>query len=287
MKTETNRSELPYQEKYTGLESVKFHDGMVVSAEDLETASQYPVSLLQSVLRSYLGCGVVCGLELNPITKPKSEWPWVVRVGRGLVVDCHGFPVELTCPVDLDFTPDPCAPDKPGHAYIALRRTTSDEIAGTPCSCSSDRADETCSRVRDRALVQAFTWEQLKCLPGGVCRRPEKPTEDPQDCGDGRDDSGATGGTDGVQAAAVPDWCTTLKECSCSCTSDWVLLGSVEFQYGEEGKKDDRPKGIVKIDADGRRWVKPVGGVCDVGGLVQRVSKLEETVAQLNKPRAQ
>src|SRR3712207_7968381 len=53
----------------TGIERVRFHDGMLVSADDLVAATDYPVSLLQSVLRAYFGCGVVCGLDLRPDRK--------------------------------------------------------------------------------------------------------------------------------------------------------------------------------------------------------------------------
>ncbi|WP_035929180.1 hypothetical protein [Kocuria rosea] len=292
MKTKTTRSELPYKEKATGLDSAKFHDGMVVSAEDLETASQYPVSLLQSVLRSYFGCGVVCGLGLNPVTKLKGEPPWVVRVDRGLAVDCHGFPIELTCPVDLDFDPDPCSPDDlPSPVFIALRRTTSDEDASQPCGCSSDEADESCTRVRDRALVKAFTREQLESLSGGVCGRLEELDTVFKESADTSDKAQPRGAAAVEQATADTDWCSVLQECSCSCNSDWVLLGAVNLKQRVNGTEGDSPQGIVGINADVRRWVKPVDVLCDVArsagqvsGLVQRIDQLEAKVAQLQNP---
>ncbi|MFE7629740.1 hypothetical protein [Kocuria sp. NPDC057446] len=277
MKTKTTRSELPYKEKATGLESAKFHDGMVVSAEDLETASQYPVSLLQSVLRSYFGCGVVCGLGLNPVTKLKGEPPWVVRVDRGLAVDCRGFPIELTCPVDLDFDPDPCSPDDlPSPVFIALRRTTSDEDGSQPCGCSSDEAEECCTRVRDRALVKAFTRQQLDSLSGSVCGRLEELDNVFKESADTSDKAQPRGGAAVEQASADTDWCSVLQECSCSCNSDWVLLGAVNLKQRVNGTEGNSPQGIVGINADVRRWVKPVEVLCEINGLIQRVGALEK-----------
>jgi hypothetical protein len=283
MKTKMTRSELPYTEKSTGLESVKFHDGMVVSAEDLDTAAQYPVSLLQTVLRSYLGCGVVCGLGLQVITKLKGEPPWVLRVERGLAVDCHGFPIELTCPVELDFDPDPCSPDgQLTQVVIALQRTTSEENASAPCGCFSDEANEDCNRVRDRALVKAFTREQVENLSGGVCGYLEKLDKGTEESANTSDN--AQPGDDAAvkQANADTDWCSVLKECSCSCNSDWVLLGAVDLNH-----KDGTTKGIVGINTDVRRWVKPVEALCSANGLVERIVHLEKAVKLLQSPNPQ
>jgi hypothetical protein len=287
MKTKRAGSDLPFKEKATGLEATKFYDGMVVTAEDLETASQYAVSLLQSVLRSYLGCGVVCGLGLNSITKLKGEPPWVVRVERGLAVDCHGFPIELTCPVDLDFNPDPCSPDElPEKAFIALRRITSDELISEPCGCSQHQTDGDCNRARDRVLVKAFTEEQLDDLHGGVCGHRKERNGGCREDRDGHDNPVPPGGVESKRAAAVTDWCAALKECSCSCDGDWVLLGTVELRTAVSGEN----QGIQNVSIEERRWVKPTQAYCSLWRYVapapepdhgDRIAKLEELVERL------
>ena len=55
------------------------------TAEDLGAAQEYPVSLLRTVLRAYLGCGVVCGLGLRvkPIPDKKPHLGGLRRPGRG------------------------------------------------------------------------------------------------------------------------------------------------------------------------------------------------------------
>ena len=113
----------------TSIERVQFHDGQLVDADALTTAMMFPVSLLQVVLRSYLGCGIVCGLE---VVRPDEERP-CVRIRPGVMVDCHGFPVELCREVVLDLTPDPCACEtEPRTLCILMRRATSEDAAAGP-----------------------------------------------------------------------------------------------------------------------------------------------------------
>jgi hypothetical protein len=276
MRTQQGKSGLPSTELATGAESVTFHDGMVVTAQDLETASHYPVSLLQTVLRSYLGCGVVCGFGLTPTAKIRGESPWTVKIDRGLAVDCHGYPIELNCPIELNFDPAPCSPDDlPDKAYIALRRTTSNETASSPCGCSQDQGDHNCRRVRNRVQVKAYTKEELCGLRGGVCQ------DGALDCNEDR------GGNGEDQPPKAPtDPCAILKERSgCSAQSDWILLGTVEF---ETNFKEENPgRGIKETTTEGRRWVKPTEAVCGVNGLAQQIRNLEDAVKELQKPKQQ
>jgi hypothetical protein len=271
MKAKKTKSQLPSAEQSTGLEAAQFHDGMVVKAEDLEAAAQYPVSLLQSVLRSYFGCGVVCGLELG-LRKPLDGEPsWVVTVGRGLAMDCQGFPIELICPVQLDFTPDPCMYEPPPDpVYIAIRRITSDEATSEPCGCtqSHEEGNKECNRLRDRALVKAFTRAQLDELTGGVCQHQHK--GNPGD--KGHHDCADKGGEANFSDAT--DWCTELKNCGCcSCDGEWVLLGNVSI---------DTDEGVSGPVTKGRRWVKPVKFLCGMEGLIQRIEELEGRVEELS-----
>ena len=119
---------LPEMTKATPIEAVKFKDGMIVTANDLEAAMRYPVSMFQTVMRSYFGCGVICGLELKLASRAQNHPTFVVCVDRGVALDCYGFPLELCAPVKIDLTPDPCNCDPPPEKVcIAIRRVTSDE----------------------------------------------------------------------------------------------------------------------------------------------------------------
>ena len=275
MKTyEKTSIRLPHKARPTGIESVRFHDGMLVSADDLGAASTYAVSLLQVALRAHLGCGVVCGLGLRVRRRVKTAAVWTVCVDRGTAVDCRGYPVELLAPVELDLTPDPCACEPPpSTVLIALRRITSDEATHDACSCADHGSEPGCSRVRDQALVRAFTEDELRALPGGVCRREaaggtaEKgaATATMEVCREGQTGSGDS-----------PGWCEALTECGgCGCDADWVLLGSVTL---------DADTGIVGTpDTSGRRRVKPVEALCALAAMVGQVTDLQDEVADLTR----
>ena len=126
----------------------------------------FPVSLLQLVLRSFLGCGIVCGLE---VVRPDEERP-CVRIRPGVMVDCHGFPVELCREVVLDLTPDPCACETETRTLcIVMRRATSEDAPRRPCGCGvrcavgcSEGSHDDCNRVRDQVLIKAVDLERAR-----------------------------------------------------------------------------------------------------------------------------
>ena len=237
---------LPETTKPTSIEAVKFRDGMIVTADDLDAAMRYPTSLLLTVFRAFFGCGVVCGLELRP--KQSGGGGWVLCVDRGVAVDGHGYPIELCAPVELDLSPEPCACEPPpAKVCIAVRRITSDEAPHDACTCDLDEPRFDCRRVRDHVWIKAFTEPELKELGDRLCQR-------------AKDDTTPV--------------CTALTACSaCACGESWILLGCVRL---------DPKKGIVDApDLSGRRWVKPVEALCP--GLVDRVGALEKAATELSE----
>jgi hypothetical protein len=242
------------------VESVKFQDGMIVTAEDLGAAQQYPVSLLRTVLRAYLGCGVVCGLGLRVKPSPDKKPTWVVCVDRGVAIDCQGYPLELCAAVELDLSPDACSCEPlPDTAFIAVRRITSDAAPKDACTCDTDSPQFDCRRTREHVDVRAFTQAELDDLQATLCRK------DP---------------------AATKSWCENLTTCSsCTCGDSWIFLGSVKL---------DAKKGITDPpDTSERPWVKPVDFACSTvadrfaqtetqdKALVDRVTALETQLTAL------
>ena len=63
MRIATSHCELPRKVQQTSTQAVKFRDGMIITAEDLDAATRYPLNIFQTLIRAYFGCGVVCGLE--------------------------------------------------------------------------------------------------------------------------------------------------------------------------------------------------------------------------------
>ncbi|MEU8816755.1 hypothetical protein [Actinoplanes sp. NPDC048796] len=239
------RTQLPERTKPARGESVKFHDGMIVTADDLDVAEHYPVSMLTAVLRAYLGCGVVCGLTLTT----KENAPWVVCVARGMAIDCQGHPVELCAPVELDLSPEACSCDEPpDQVYVLVRRLTSEEAPSDPCGCDVDAPAFDCRRIRDHVLVKAFSAIDLEQLTDCVCRR--RTSEKP------------------------PSMCDALTTCpDCACGDSWILLGRVNL---------DKNKGVTGVDLSARRWVKPTEAVCTT--VTDRLERLEAKIAELSPP---
>ena len=269
MKTKLRGLELDEQVRPTAIESVTFRDGMIVTADDLDAAQRYPVSLLRTVLRSYLGCGVVCGLGLR-VKETTAKPNWVVCVERGVAIDCHGYPIELCTSVELDLSPDPCdSGDPPATVCIAVRRSVSEEAPRDACSCDVDAPHFDCRRVRDHVVVKAFTEAELDALPeANVCRRSETDQKS-QGCG-----QPPNGGTDAGTQSWSDALCGSLTSCSpCSCGDCWVLLGCVSLA------KDIGISG--QPDTTGRRWVKPIEALCPT--LITKITELEDKVAVLAK----
>ena len=255
----------------TSTERVQFRDGQLVDADALTTAMMFPVSLLQVVLRSYLGCGIVCGLE---VVRPDEERA-CVRIRPGVMVDCHGFPVELCREVVLDLTPDPCGCETEARTLgILMRRATSQDASRRPCGggcgggCSggcgcSGGAHDDCNRVRDQVLIKAVDLTGLDDVRDHVCARPSDDVED-----DAKDDadSGSSGtpvpkaGSTTSDAGAVDDAdCACLTACAERCCAErsWVLLACViVIPASDDGCASGYT--LSEVDSRRRKYVKPI-----------------------------
>ncbi len=265
--------------------AVRFTDGMLVTAEDLTAAMHYPLAVVQVLLKSYFGCGIVCGLEVtdpnpNPPRRPENQKGedrarngtdaeheakrgFMVEIGRGVALGCDAYPIELCGAVELDLAPAPCGcpigEDEFKVKYIAIRRDSAPEAPARGCGCgpAADDPGQLCARLGDHVVVEAFD-----CLPDGICK----------DAGE-REWTGT---------------CACLKTCPCCerCAEPWVLLATVRIDrhglvpHGINHEQDVRKSG-------GPAYVKPIACVCRseaelarrYEGLVERIEELEEARA--------
>lgn len=253
----------------TSIERVQFHDGQLVDAEALTTATMFPVSLLQVVLRSYLGCGIVCGLE---VIRPDEERP-CVRIRPGVMVDCDGFPVELCHEVVLDLTPDPCACEtEPRRLCIVMRRATSKDAPRQPCGCGcgcggTEGSGHACNRVRDQVLIKAVDLEQLDPVRDHVCSRLSDDPGERHGCGKPGDPESSEASESERDRPSIPGTeserehpdCLCLMACAERCCAErsWVLLGCITISPADrEGCASGYTLG--EVDPDGRKYVKPI-----------------------------
>ncbi|WP_010183116.1 hypothetical protein [Sphingomonas sp. PAMC 26605] len=243
-------------------QSVRFDDGMIVTAEDLTLATGHPLALLQVLVRAYFGCGVVCGFALKPRRDADDHTPcpvpdiqYALSIGTGVALDCAGFPLELCGPVCVDLKPDPCVtpgPLKPGEQrllHIAIRRVDGPAGAtkggcgcGGSCGCGGGdqgcASDAQCARLRDAVELGVFLD-----LPEGICQTKPVAAE-------------ATGTTRDQGGGPGAGLCACLKTCpDCDRCCDWVYLGQATIDEN----------GIVaeSVKLDRRAYVKPVACICD------------------------
>ena len=271
-------------------EAVSFIDGMLVTADDLQAAMHYPLSVVQVLLRSYLGCGIVCGLEVTdpfagkrPVAKPDCgpDPRWKVKIAPGVALGCDAYPIELCSEMELDLSPDPCGCpiDTPETRFIAVKRERASEpsprggcgcsCGGCGCSSCSGEPGQQCTRQRDHVLVEAFDSP-----PKGACmRKPKPPAELPGHCPP----------DDQVEDDEPVGLCQCLGKCSdCDrCAEPWVVIAVLKIDENGivDGSIGDRK--LVEEEGGPVR-IKPIECLCSFDRLVSgRIEEFEKRIKEL------
>jgi hypothetical protein len=120
----------------------KFGPGMLLQHEDLDQMTAYTQELSRLMFRSLFGCGVICGLVVNPDAKCGKVY---VTVGAGLALDCSGDPVYVPKdqPIVLD---DQCDPNLTGPLWVVLCGTVTCCAPRTSlCASDEDEAPAVCT----------------------------------------------------------------------------------------------------------------------------------------------
>jgi hypothetical protein len=153
------------------LERAKFGPGMLLRHDDLEQLNIYPRELSRLLFRSLFGCGVVCGLVVQP-PEDKCDKIWV-RVSSGLALDCSGDPIHV--PKDsewLAFDPEKCKDNK---VYVVLCGTvTGCSPRTSACASDDEESSPTPSREKDGYEIRI-----VRDLRGCVCACLEEPAKEP------------------------------------------------------------------------------------------------------------
>ena len=229
--------------KLTGastLERAKFAPGMLLRHDDLEQLNIYPRELSRLLFRSLFGCGVVCGLVVQP-PEDKCDKIWV-RVSSGLALDCSGDPIHV--PKDsewLAFDPEKCKDNK---VYVVLCGTvTGCSPRTSACASDDEESSPTPSREKDgyeirivrdlRGCVCACLEEPPENLAPELAKEPECPCVGPDHPCYLAHYEGKCG-------------CDAGKDCDCCC--DCVVLARLD-------KSDD---GEWTVYHGVRRFVRPV-----------------------------
>jgi hypothetical protein len=278
MRTATIHCELPRYVQPSPNQAVKFKDGMIVKAEDLEAAARYPLAVFQTLVRAYFGCGIVCGLEWEIIkdpptpagtggttgyTPPRSDVEaaggaaggatapaqaqaepagFMLCIKPGVALGCDGYPIELCETVKFNLRPDPCCPDFPPPTFcVAIRRCTSDDVPRSECGCEHENCG--CRKSASAPRYHCSRVKEHVILEVFKGEGPKDMCMRPHDAKP-------------AQPADPKDVCGCLRACSkCDgCGESWVLLG--DFTYTAAGGIKPDPRSRHKL-------VKPTQCICD------------------------
>jgi hypothetical protein len=139
----------------------RFGPGMLLQHDDLEQLSAYTREINRLMFRSLFGCGVICGLVVEPAENCGKV---CVTVGAGLALDCCGNPVYVpkntTVAVDEN-----CDPNLEPPLYVLLCGTTKCCAPRTSmCATDEDEMSSQCTRERDAFEIRIVrNWPKCAC----------------------------------------------------------------------------------------------------------------------------
>ena len=221
------------------LERAKFGPGMLLQHGDLELLNSYTRELSRLMFKSLFGCGVVCGLVVEP-DAPCGKLS--VKVKSGVALACSGDPIYVPRAETIAITDD-CETEIDGPLWVVLCGTVKC-CAPRPSICPSDEEDTKpeCTREKDGYVIKVVSGDRPECVcgcdendaawnvawnPDCKCVNPDLVCYKPHYDGDCGCD------------------CAECSDCKCDC----ILLAKLT-EYGDNNEWD--------VDYRVRRFVRPV-----------------------------
>lgn len=238
-----------------------FSPGQMLQHDDLTALADYTRMLMQLMLKSFFGCGVICGLCVKAVFHCNKL---VVTVEPGVAVDCCGNLVHVTKPVTITIDPDcDLASLQDLKALWVVLREFEKGCAPRPASCPAD--DEEVKNVCTREAC----WYEVQVrttLPDCVCGCIERNGTDKP--AEGSEASARRARVEGELLDAYGDCyakheegvceceCTCAGPCDhdCHCGGEWIVLARLPvpdaktFDVGEDIE--------VEVDHSVRRYVR-------------------------------
>ena len=224
----------------------KFGPGMLLQHEDLELLNSYTRDLSRLMFKSLFGCGVVCGLVVEPTTVCNKPG---VKIGAGVALTCSGDPIYVPEGASLEL--DQKCDDQLGEELWVILCQTVKCCAPRTTSCSSDddEVPSVCTREIEGYEIRIVKGEPYGCsclekkIEEGAAR-PENQNRmaAPTDCQCVEPDSPCY--EKHYKGECGCD-CTDCKNCDCDC----VLLARLEY---------DKPTNKWNPKHEVRRFVRPV-----------------------------
>lgn len=131
-----------------------FTEGLLLQDDDLTTGVSYTRELSRLMFRTIFGCGVLCGLKVNPPTVECGKLK--IGVDKGVALACSGDPVELQKPQTIDI--DVCKFTVENELWVGVKPHEKCCAPRTAvCSPDDDDTPAVCTRERDGYELCAFS----------------------------------------------------------------------------------------------------------------------------------
>lgn len=226
-----------------------FSPGQMLQHDDLTALADYTRMLMQLMLKSFFGCGVVCGLCVKAIFQcDKVD----VTVDPGVAVDCCGNLIQVTKPVtiSLDRQKDLGSSLKYRELWVVLRQFEKGSAPrAAACPSDDDEATNVCTRE--------VCWYEVQVrgdLPDCACGCVQKATAEAakqgarweldENCYE-KQESGE---------CECECHCAGPCDCNCDCGGNWVVLAYVKL---DEKKLESGTRADLQVDHTVRRYVRP------------------------------
>jgi hypothetical protein len=250
---------------YGSLERPRYSPGLMLRDDDLNLGVDYTSELSRLLFSSFFGCGVICGLKVEPQPVACGRVPIIVNCG--IALDSCGNPVQVPKNQTLYFDPT-CGNQHPTELWVVLRRIEKQcAPRSAACSCDDDEVSSVCTRERDGFEIQLLPGKpETGCMCLG--KNDEAATAAPAaDATNGDQAAPTVIGERGIKssAATVTEetcMCSSFDDpcyadhyagvCNCDCADcdcDWIVLAKL---------KDEGGDGQWKADHSVRRFIRPV-----------------------------
>jgi len=148
-----------------------YQQGLLLQDDDLTAAVEYTRNLNRLMFRSLFGCGVICGLVVEPVFDCCKLH---VKVAKGVALDCRGDPIDVATPQDLAI--DPLCLTDAKTMWVMVRAWSKACAPRTPVCPDEDEAAAICTRAREGFELKVITSKPPEC----ACQCDSNPYQPPQ-----------------------------------------------------------------------------------------------------------
>lgn len=224
----------------------KFSTGLLLQDDDLTQTVDYMRNMTRILFKSMLGCGVLCGLNVE--AKVYCRDSFQINIYPGVALDCQGDLIELrneeVIQYDRSCDEEPLDKKFPDGVWVVICHKERDcGPRGVLCSTQDGEMPPVYTRTREGFEIRVLKVETGDVLPTGCCGcESTTPSDSTQTCCD--------------YIATGEDKCYESHykgECACDCECDCIVLAKVDLS-----NEPDATTNKYEVDHTVRRFIRPV-----------------------------